>query len=83
VESYIVRVYHRDQQDPTLMKGVVEIVESGVKRAFHESEELWRILASTEHVAAARAEKPARPGTGSRRPKGSATLITTTLRKPT
>ena len=83
MESYIVRVYQRDQQDPTLMKGVVEVVESGEKRAFHASEELWRILASTQPVAAARAEKPARPGSASRRPKRSATVITTTRRKPT
>jgi hypothetical protein len=61
VESYIVRVYHRDEQDPALVDGVVEIVVTGEKLAFHDSRELWRILASTGHA-------PVRGTSGSERP---------------
>jgi hypothetical protein len=83
VESYIVRVYHRDHQDPTLMKGVVEIVESGEKRAFHASEELWRILAAAGHAPAGGTSKSERPRGGGTRRQAGASLKTTTRRKPT
>lgn len=70
MESYIVRIYHRDQQDPAPVDGVVEIVRSGEKLAFHDSGELWRILASTEPDVAAGATESARFGSGRRRPSG-------------
>jgi hypothetical protein len=53
--------YRRDQQDPALLDGVVEVVRSGEKLAFHDSGELWRILVSTGRV-------PARRTSGSKRP---------------
>ena len=52
MESYIVRVYHRNRQHHSLLAGVVEIVVTGEKLAFHDSGELWRILASTGHAPA-------------------------------
>ena len=47
MENYIVRVLRRDPaavgRDAHL-DGVVEVVESGLRRAFHNAEELWAIL---------------------------------------
>lgn len=53
MESYIVHVYRRDAGEPTRLAGLVEIVESGTRRAFHGSEELWAILAAAGHTALA------------------------------
>jgi len=83
VESYIVRVYHRDEQDPALVDGVVEIVVTGEKLAFHDSGELWRILASTGHAPARGSSGSERPGSDGRRPRAGARSTTTTRRKPT
>jgi hypothetical protein len=83
VESYIDRVYHRDPRHPSLLNGVVKVVVTGEKQAFHDSGELWRVLASTEHAAAARAQKPAQTGTGSKHRQAGARSITTTRRKAT
>lgn len=51
MESYIVRVYRRDPKEPARMSGLVEIVESRARRAFHGSEELWAILAEAGRTA--------------------------------
>jgi hypothetical protein len=67
VRNYIVRVYHCDRQNPVRMDGIVEVVESGAKLAFHDSDGLWAILVSTESDAA---NKPARPATKRKRPNG-------------
>jgi hypothetical protein len=83
VESYIVRVYHRDRQHQSLLAGVVEIVVSGEKLAFHDSGELWRILASTGHAPARGTSGSERPGSSGRRPEAGARLITKSRRKPT
>lgn len=43
VDSYIVRIYIR-KAGATPSSGVVEVVASGEKLAFHDRDELWDIL---------------------------------------
>ncbi len=44
VESYILRIYRRDEEDLKKLVGLVEIVGLEEKKAFKNIEELWRIL---------------------------------------
>lgn len=44
MDSYIVRIYIRSPRGATPSTGVVEVVESGEKLAFHDRDELWDIL---------------------------------------
>lgn len=44
MESYVVRIYRRDKQDPQKIIGLVEMVESAGKEAFADFDELRRIL---------------------------------------
>ena len=74
MESYIVRVYHRDRQHQSLLAGVVEIVVTGEKLAFHDSGELWRILASTGPTPPRGTSGSERPGSGGKRPQAGARL---------
>lgn len=54
-ESFIVRVYRQGRRpgpegrahDQATLTGVVEIVDRGERRSFHDIEELWTILAGT------------------------------------
>lgn len=51
MDSYIVRVLRREQsqQDsPIHLDGVVEMVDSGKRHAFHSADELWAILVAME-----------------------------------
>ena len=53
MESYIVRVLRREQtqkDSAAHLDGVVEMVESGTRRAFHSADELWAILGEVEGV---------------------------------
>lgn len=53
MENYIVRVMRRDPGQggrAAHLDGVVEVVESGKRRAFHNADELWSILG--EDIAA-------------------------------
>lgn len=68
MHSYIVRIYHHDEQNPAMLEGVVEIVESGAILAFHDGEGLWKILVSSE--AGAAVNNPVRRATGRKRPQG-------------
>lgn len=52
MESYIIRVFQRDPREPARISGLVEMVETGARRAFHGREELWAILMATDHPAA-------------------------------
>lgn len=50
MDSYVVRVVRRqilNQEDIPGLDGVVEQVEGGERRAFHNADELWAILADT------------------------------------
>jgi hypothetical protein len=47
LDNYIIRIYRRDQSDPRLMVGVVEVIGSRERKGFTTFEELREILAST------------------------------------
>ena len=50
MDNYIVRVLRREQtqKDSTAhLDGVVEMVESGTRQAFHSADELWSLLGGT------------------------------------
>jgi len=44
VESYIVRVYRRDEEDPARIAGVVEIVQTGKMRGFSDRDGLCNVV---------------------------------------
>ena len=50
--SYMVRIYRRDGNNPRLLVGVVEEVGIEGKKAFSNLYELWNILNSTSRSAA-------------------------------
>jgi len=72
MDSYIVRIYRRDMNDPRRIAGLVELVEQEEKRAFTGIEELVNILVPvpgkapcadylhTRTKSAVRMEKPAK-----------------------
>ncbi len=43
-DSYVIRIYRREENDPRQMVGQVEIVGLDEKKAFASIEELWGIL---------------------------------------
>lgn len=50
-DSYVVRVYRRDETDPRRFIGLVEMVGRDEMKPFSSIEELWTILGVTEkHV---------------------------------
>lgn len=44
VESYVVRIYRRDKENPENIAGMIEIVGIDEKKAFRNAEELCSIL---------------------------------------
>jgi len=48
LENYIVRIYRRDQDRPSEIAGLVELVEAEKKQAFKNMDELSQILCSPE-----------------------------------
>jgi uncharacterized membrane protein len=44
LENYIVRIYRRDQDRPSEIAGLVELVEAEKKQAFKNIDELSQIL---------------------------------------
>jgi len=44
MESYLVRIYRREEDNPRLLVGVVEEPGENGKKAFHNLYELWDIL---------------------------------------
>ena len=44
MESYIVRIYRRDEDESHLMRGVIEEVGIDEQNSFGTKEELWNIL---------------------------------------
>lgn len=46
MESYIVRIYREEKDDPRSFVGIVEEVDSEERRAFTNLQELWNILNS-------------------------------------
>jgi hypothetical protein len=48
MNSYLVRIYRRAEDNPRMLVGVVEEVGGNDKKAFHNVHELWDILNSVE-----------------------------------
>jgi hypothetical protein len=48
MNSYLVRIYRRAEDNPRMLVGVVEEVGGNDKRAFHNLYELWDILNSVK-----------------------------------
>ena len=48
MENYIVRIYRRDQDKPTEIAGLVELVEAEKRQAFKNIDELSQILCGPE-----------------------------------
>ncbi len=44
MDSYLVRIYRRAENDTRMLVGVVEEVGASDKKAFHNLHELWDIL---------------------------------------
>ena len=44
MDSYLVRIYRRTEDNPRMLVGVVEEVGANDKKAFHNLYELWDIL---------------------------------------
>ncbi len=49
MESYLVRIYRREENNPRLLVGVVEEPGVNAKKAFHNLYELWDILNPLRH----------------------------------
>jgi hypothetical protein len=61
MESYVIRVYRRAEDDPQRMVGIIEIVQEGRQQRFSSMQELWEILAAgntRRQVNIARERKP-------------------------
>ena len=48
MDTYVIRIYRRDENDPRILVGVVEEVGVGGNRAFSNLDELWFILNSSK-----------------------------------
>jgi hypothetical protein len=48
VDTYVIRIYRRDENDPRILVGVVEEVGVEENRAFGNLDELWFILNSSK-----------------------------------
>ena len=44
MDSYLVRIYRKEENNPRMLVGVVEEVGAKEKKAFHTLYELWDIL---------------------------------------
>jgi len=44
MDSYLVRIYRKEENNPRMLVGVVEEVGAEDKKAFHNLHELWDIL---------------------------------------
>jgi hypothetical protein len=47
LDNYIIRIYRRDQSNPRIMVGVVEVINTMERKGFTTFEELREILIST------------------------------------
>lgn len=48
MDSYLVRIYRKAENNPRMLVGVVEEVGGNDKKAFHNVHELWDILNSVK-----------------------------------
>lgn len=60
MESYVVRIYRRIDNDPRHMVGIIEIVQDGRQQRFSNLQELWEILTArdTKGAKPVRTRKP-------------------------
>lgn len=58
MESYIVRVYHRDEKDPAAILGMVEIVQTGVVEKFADWDELYCVICNKPKKRKRRVKEP-------------------------
>ncbi|HAK61069.1 MAG TPA: hypothetical protein DCO77_11940 [Nitrospiraceae bacterium] len=56
-ETYIVRIYRRDENDPRHVAGMVEIAGGDERRTFSNYDELWEALAPEKKKQRKRTEK--------------------------
>jgi hypothetical protein len=48
MESFIVRIYRQEKDNPENLVGTIEHVDTGSKKTFRRIKELWEILNNTE-----------------------------------
>jgi len=53
MDSYIVRIYRREQEATRKMLGIVAGVDDGGDRPFSSAEELWQILEENQNSVVA------------------------------
>ncbi|MDQ3797453.1 MAG: hypothetical protein M3294_07830 [Pseudomonadota bacterium] len=60
MESYIVRVYRRNDSDPNYLTGMVESVQDGRRQRFSTMQQLWRIVAArgAKHTPVVKEHQP-------------------------
>ena len=51
MDSYLVRIYRKAENNPRMLVGVVEEVGANDKKAFHNLYELWDILNPVKRAA--------------------------------
>lgn len=44
IETYIIRIYRRDKDDPRNIAGLVVIIGAGEKMIFCSRDELWNVM---------------------------------------
>ena len=67
MEHYIVRIYRRGDNAPDDIAGTADVIETGQKKAFKNSEDLIRILNSRGECDAAAREKDRPEGLSARK----------------
>jgi len=60
IETYIVRIYRRDRDDPQKIAGLVETVGKNEKRSFSRRDQLWEILSLDERTGSEQAASQAK-----------------------
>ena len=61
IDTYIVRIYRRDDNDPRQVSGVVEIAGGDERRTFSNYDEFWEALAPEKKKKRKRGTKETSP----------------------
>lgn len=67
MESYVVRVYRRDEKDSEKLAGLVELADREEQKPFVSFAELRQILSSTGKIAQGSSERSAKQQRGRRK----------------
>lgn len=62
MDSYVIRIYRRNSEDPRQVVGLVEIITSQEQRSFRTFDELREILQPANTKGAKKKEKGNNPG---------------------